>query len=379
MVARFLIPVLLASPLWVLFAAPAWAQGELAREILKELIETDTTHSVGDTTRAAQNLAARFRAAGFPDADVQVLEPAPRKGNLIVRFRGTGAAHPILFLGHLDVVEALRSDWSFDPFVFLEKDGYFYGRGAQDMKGDDAILIANFLRLKREGFQPARDLILALTADEESGPVNGVAWLVKTHRELIDAAYCVNSDAGGGLMRQGRHEHLSVQVAEKTTSTFQMEATDKGGHSSVPRKENPIYELAAALLRLSKFDFPARLNEVTRASFERMASIERGDRAADLKAILSDPPDPAALARLSASPAINARLRTTCVATMLSGGHSPNALPQTSTAVVNCRILPTDTAEMVERTLNEVIADPKIKLTVLIPRSSARFPFPIRK
>jgi acetylornithine deacetylase/succinyl-diaminopimelate desuccinylase-like protein len=343
-------------------AWPLCAQPQLAREIFKELIEINTTDSVGDNTRAAEAMASRFRAAGFPDSDIHVLAPAARKGNLVVRYSAKGAAGPILFLGHLDVVEAKRSDWSFDPFEFREQDGYFYGRGAQDMKGDDAILIATFLRLKREGFQPARDLILALTADEEGGSHNGVQWLLKEHRELIDAAYCINLDAGGGRTHDRRPRYLSIQSAEKTFLSFKLEVTNPGGHSSLPTKDNAIYHLAEGLARLAKFDFPVRLNEVTHSYFERMSSIEHGQPAEDMKALLRNPGDQAAIARLSASPGYNARLRTTCVATMLSAGHAENALPQTANAVVNCRILPNDTPADVESTLREVLADPQIKV-----------------
>lgn len=353
---------------FLLFFAPALTEHQqLARDIFKELIEINTTQSIGDNTRAARAMADRFLSAGFPESDIHVLEPVPRKGNLVVRLRGTGAARPILFIGHLDVVEALRSDWSFDPFTFREQDGYFYGRGAQDMKGDDAIFVADFIRLKREGFRPSRDLILALTADEESGPVNGIAWLVEKHRPLIDAAFCINADSGGGSLRRGVPQSFSIQAAEKTIVTFQLQSTGPGGHSSAPRKDNPIYDIATALHKLSQFEFPIRLNEITRASIARRAANLQDERAPDFKALLSDPPDPAAAARLSATPGINAQLRTTCVATQLAAGHATNALPQTATAVVNCRIIPGETAELVETTLTRLFANPSIKITTLIP------------
>jgi acetylornithine deacetylase/succinyl-diaminopimelate desuccinylase-like protein len=340
---------------------------QLARDIFKQLIEINTTDSVGDNTRAAEAMATRFRAAGYPEQDVRVLAPAPRKGNLVVRLHGTGVARPILFIGHLDVVEARRSDWSFDPFVFLERDGYYYGRGTSDMKGDDAILVTMFLRLKREGFQPARDMILALTSDEEGGTANGIDWLVTTHRDLIDAEFCVNSDGGGGDIKNGRRIYMSMQAAEKVFLSFKLEVTNPGGHSSLPTRDNAIYHLAEGLARLAKFDFPVRLFDVTRASFERMAPFYEGQLGADMKAVVGNPHDEAVVARLSALPQYNAQLRTTCVATMLSGGHAENALPQSATAVVNCRLLPVDQAQDVERTLNQVLADPKIKVSVMKP------------
>src|SRR3984957_14716075 len=342
-------------------------QQTLAREIFIQLIEINTTNSVGDNTHAAEAMATRFREAGYPDSDVHVLAPAPKKGNVVIRLHGTGAARPVLFIGHLDVVEAKRSDWSFDPFVFLERDGYFYGRGTSDMKGDDAVLITMFLRLKREGFQPARDMILALTSDEEGGTANGIDWLVTTHRDLIDAEFCVNSDGGGGDIKNGRRIYMSMQAAEKVFLSFRLDVTNAGGHSSLPTRDNAIYHLAEGLARLAKFDFPVHLFDVTRASFERMAPFYEGQLGADMKAVVGNPNDEAVVARLSALPQYNAQLRTTCVATMLSGGHAENALPQSATDVVNCRLLPVDQAQDVERTLNQVLADPKIKVSVMKP------------
>ncbi len=365
------------AALVVLAAGSLWAQAPQqreAREILEQLIGINTTDSpAGDNTRAAEAMAARFREAGYPADDVRVLAPVPRKGNMVARLRGSGGGRPILFIGHLDVVEALRTDWSFDPFQLLERDGFFYGRGTADMKGDDAVLVSTFLRLKREGFRPSRDMIVALTSDEEGGTANGVDWLVKNHRELIDAEYCINPDSGGGHIKNGRHLYMSVQAAEKVFLTFKFEATNPGGHSSRPSKDNAIYHLADALGRLAKFDFPVRLFDVTRASFERAASLYPGQLGADLKAVVQNPKDPAVTGRLSAQPLWNAQLRTTCVATKLAGGHAENALPQTASAVVNCRMLPVDNADEVEKTLRGVVADPQVKITVMTPAQPVEY------
>ena len=361
---------------WVLLPClPLCAQPapQLAREIFKQLIEINTTDSVGDNTRAAEAMAARFRAAGYPESDLHVAGPVPRKGNLVIRLHGTGTARPILFLGHLDVVEARRADWSFDPFQFREQDGYFYGRGAEDMKAADAILVATFLRMKQEGFRPSRDLILALTSDEETGPANGVDWLIKNHQDWIDAEFCVNSDGGGGVLKNGRRLYVAIEAAEKVFVTFKLETTNPGGHSSLPTKNNAIYHLAEGLARLARFDFPVRLFDVTRANFERMAPIYGGQVGADMKTVIQNPNDNAAVARLSASPLYNAWLRTTCVATMLSGGHAENALPQSATAVVNCRMLPVDKQQDVQHTLETVLADPKIRVSVMTPAAAAPY------
>ncbi len=348
-------------------------QQGLAREIFKELIEINTVDPAGDNTRAAELLAARFRAAGFPATDVQVLAPSPKKGNLVVRLRGTGAARPVLFIGHLDVVEARRSDWSFDPFEFREEGGYFYGRGTQDMKADDAILVATFLRLKAEGYKPARDMILALTSDEETGDFNGVQWLVKNHRDLIDAEFCVNADSGGGVIRKGQFVSMSVQAAEKVFLSFRLETKNSGGHSSLPSKDNAIYHLAGGLARLGQFDFPVQLFDVTRSELERTAELTSGQDGADMKAVLANPNDKAAVDRLAATPLYNALMRTTCVATMLNGGHAENALPQTASAVVNCRLLPPDNAANVETTLKAVLNDPAITVTQMAPAKISQF------
>ncbi len=298
--------------------------------IFKQLIEINTTDTPkGSVTAAAAAMQKRFLDAGFSADDVKLIGPDPKKQNLVVRIRaaGTPDEKPVLFLCHLDVVEALRSDWTTDPFQFIEKDGYYYGRGTQDMKESDAILVATFLRLHREGYKPKRDLILALTADEEGGKFNGANWLVTHHRDLVDAAFVINPDAGGIELDNGHPVVAAVEATEKVYSDFQVTAVNRGGHSSLPRPDNAIYELTTALNKLAAYSFPFELNEVTRAYYASLAEHESGETAADMRAILATPPDLAAAARLSAAdPGFNSNFRTTCVATRLSGGHANNAL-----------------------------------------------------
>src|SRR6201993_4871481 len=341
-----------------------------ARAIFKELIEINTTDSAGNVTLAAEAMAKRLRDAGYPEKDVIVAGPQERKKNLVVRLRGTGQKAPVLFIGHLDVVEALPSDWTVDPFQFLERDGYFYGRGTEDMKEKDAILVTNFIRLKREGFEPNRDLILALTADEECGSYNGIDWLLKEDKDWINAEYCINLDGGEFEKLGGKRVVAGLQASEKVYADFQLETTNPGGHSSVPGTDNAIYELAEALTRVAKFSFPVMINGVTRNYFAHSAALTTGTLAADLRGAAAEPPDPGAIKRLSGIPYYNSLLRTTCVATMLSGGHAPNALPQTARATVNCRIFPGEDPEEVRKTLQRIVADPGVKVS-LIPEKTA--------
>src|SRR5438093_10265866 len=299
------------------------ADRRLARDVFRELIAINTTDSLGNTPRAARAMARRLVAAGFPAADVRVLiGPDAKHGNLVARYRGTGTGgRPIIGFAHLDVVPARRADWSVDPFTFLEQDGYFYGRGTTDDKVGDAILVADFIRLKRAGFKPRRDLIIVLTGDEETAG-SCIAWLVAKHRDLIDAEFALNTDAGGGVLRDGRRVMFVVQASEKVYATYVLEATDKGGHSSLPRPaDNPVYRLASVLERLAQYQFPVKLNEVSRAFFERSAALETGALAEDMRGVLKDPPDSAAVAHLSAVPFYNSKLRTTCVATLMQAGH----------------------------------------------------------
>lgn len=341
---------------------------QLARDVYKELIEINTAVTTGATTPAAEAMARRFRAAGFAAEDIFVGGPVPAKSNLVVRYRGRAGAtrKPILLLAHIDVVEANKEDWSagLDPFKFIEKDGYFYGRGTADDKAMAAIFVANLLRMKSQGLVPERDLVLALTADEEGGDHNGVQWLIANHRASVDAEYGLN-EGGGGQSRGGKRIANRVQASEKVYVDYTLEVTNKGGHSSQPQSENAIYELADALARIGKFSFPPKLNEVTRTYFEKMAAIEQGALAADFKAVAQATPNPDAIARLSAVPLYNSMLRTTCVATMVEAGHALNALPQRAAANVNCRILPGEDPEAVQQTLQKVANNPKVTVTPL--------------
>ena len=334
-----------------------------ALAIFKQIIEINTTDTPqGNVTTATAAMEKRFLDAGFPAEDVHLVGANPRKMNLVVRYRteGTPDQKPVLFLCHMDVVQALRSDWSTDPFQFIEEDGYYYGRGTQDMKESDAGLVATFLRLRREGYKPKRDLILALTADEEGGHFNGASWLVKNHRDLVDAAYVINPDSGGVDLENGHPVVAAVEATEKVYSDFQITAKNRGGHSSLPRPDNAIYELTAALTKLAAYSFPFEMNAVTRTYFKNLAAQETGETAADMLAILANPPDMEAAARLSEVPDYNANFRTTCVATRLAAGDANNALPQTAQAIVNCRIFPGHSPEEIRQQLIQLFADPKL-------------------
>jgi acetylornithine deacetylase/succinyl-diaminopimelate desuccinylase-like protein len=342
-----------------------------ARAIYKQLIEINTVDSVGSVTKAAQAMAARFRAAGFAAGDVKVLIPAghPTKGNLVVRYRGRAGStlKPILLLAHLDVVAAERADWPRDPFILHEQGGYFLGRGTSDDKAMAAIFVANLLQMRQQGIVPDRDIILALTADEENGDSNGAEWLANNHKALVDAAYAIN-EGGGGALADGKPIYQSIQAAEKVYVDFTITATNPGGHSSVPRPDNAIYELAQALLRISHYQFPVELNEVTRPFLEQTAKVEpRADMAAAMRALATDPSDSAAAATLSTDPRFASMLRTSCVATRLSGGHAYNALPQRATANINCRIVPTSSFEATRDALVRAIADTGIGIAYTIP------------
>jgi acetylornithine deacetylase/succinyl-diaminopimelate desuccinylase-like protein len=341
-------------------------QQQLAFDIYKELVEINTVTATGDTARAAEAMAARLRSAGFAEEDVHVFSPAPRKGNLVARLRGAGARKPILLLAHLDVVPASRGDWSVDPFKLTEQDGYFYGRGSSDDKYMAAAFVTNLIRFRQEGYRPDRDIIVALETDEEILDRDGlgIQWLLKNHRDLIDAEFALN-EGGGVALKDGKPIRNSVQTSEKVSLSYQLEVRNRGGHSSLPRSDNAIYHLAEGLVRLSKFSFPIRLNPTTRAYFERMAQFEPEQTAADMRAVQSDQPDAAAMSRLAVNAVYNAQLRTTCVATMLEGGQAVNALPQLASAKVNCRIIPGEPVDEVKATLQRVLADDQIVVTQL--------------
>ena len=357
--------LLLIAPL-ACFAAsnmPPEADQRLAHDIYKEMIEIKSGFTTGATTPVAEAVAKRLRAAGFADSDIFLGGAIPTKENIVVRYHGTGKMKPILLLAHTDVVEAKREDWSMDPFVFTEKDGFYYGRGTADDKAQASIWVANLMRFKREGFKPDRDIILALTADEEGGgPYNGVTWLVKNHKDLIDAELCLN-EGGRGEMVKGKRISNSVQAAEKWYLDLRLEVRNKGGHSSVPVPDNAIYHLANALSRLSQYSFPMKLNEVTRAYFAGMAKIDTTSASADLAKVAQG--DQEAMKRIAtSSPAWNSMLRTTCVATMLEGGHAFNALPQLAAANVNCRVQGDDSLEYVMDSLKKAIADDQVHISV---------------
>lgn len=339
------------------------------RALLEELVDLNTTHVYG-STGAAKLLQERFLAAGFAPQDVQleIPEEHPSKGNLVVRLHGRGRGRPILFLGHLDVVEARREDWSFDPFELTEDGGWLYGRGVIDMKGQDVAMAVGVMRLKQEGFKPARDLIVAFTADEESGgDANGVDWLLKNHRKLVDAGLVVNPDGGEAGVKSGRKLYVAVQTSEKTFVSFGLEAKDKGGHSSRPTADNPIYRLAAALSRLSRYRFPVDLTATTREYFARRSTLEQGQLRSDMAAVGAGTADPAAIERLSSVVETNIMLRTTCTATLIDGGHAENALPQRARATMQCRVIPSELPETTEAALRTVIADPLVEISTITP------------
>lgn len=357
------ITLVLAVPATV--AAQADDHRALERDILKQLVEINTSDSAGHTDEAAQAMAERLLAAGFPATDVHVLQLDSGIFSLVARYRGQGSAKPILMIAHLDVVPALREDWSVDPFTFLERDGFYYGRGSTDDKAGVAFLVANFIRLKQEGFRPDRDLVIALTGDEETTSAS-IQALMGERRDLVDAEYALNADAGGGELRDNRAVAFSVQTAEKIYLSFTLEVRNKGGHSSLPEPDNAIYRLAAGLNRLSRFNFPIRLNATSRTFLERAAANQPAALGRDMRAVARNG-SPTAAARLAREPYLNSIMRTTCVATRLFGGHADNALPQLARATVNCRMVPDDNQDSVQAVLRRVLADTAIHISVADP------------
>ncbi len=373
--------LLLAHPLVAQQRAAVFTPGaltahqQLTRDIYKELVEINSSVTTGNITTAAVAMARRFKDAGIPESDIFVGGPRPEKHNVVARVRGKGepgAAKPILLLAHLDVVEALKSDWSpgLDPFVFLERDGYYYGRGTEDDKAMAAIFVANVYRFKKEGYVPDRDIIIALTADEESGPANGVDWLLKNHRDLVDAALVIN-EGGDGTLRNGKPLFNAVQASEKITTNYTLRATNRGGHSSIPRDDNAITSLADALGKVGRYKFAVHLNDVTRAFFSKTAVLEAPAMGSAMKALVANPNDAAAVAVVARDVVYNSMLRTTCVATMLSGGHATNALPQLAEANVNCRLYPTATAAEVRSELTRAIADTTVEVIIKSERPAS--------
>ncbi|HUY82876.1 MAG TPA: M20/M25/M40 family metallo-hydrolase [Acidobacteriaceae bacterium] len=366
-VVRLLLPTSLlvfAFALSPAATAQVNTQGQqLAHDVFKQLIETNTTDSGGGSTPAAKEMEQRFLDAGFPKQDLYLGGENAHNENLVIRIHGTGKKKPILFICHLDVVEAPRDEWHTDPFKFVKKDGFWYGRGTQDMKDNDAILVTTFLLLHKEHYKPDRDLILALTADEESGIANGVRWLVKNHPDLIQAGYVINPDGGGVDLVNGKAVDVAMDATEKLYGDFQLLTTNPGGHSSLPVPDNAIYHVADALGRLQRYQFPFELNNVTRAYFKRLSTLETGQTAADMKAIVQPNPDKAAIARLSRNKELNAMMRTTCVATRFNAGLANNALPQRAKAIVNCRILPGHTLRQIQQQLIGIFNDPKVKVS----------------
>jgi acetylornithine deacetylase/succinyl-diaminopimelate desuccinylase-like protein len=365
------------------FAQPAPAAGEAAfRATYKELVETNTTLSAGSCTLAAERMAARLRAAGFPDSDLHlIVEPShPKEGNLVAVLPGSDPkAKAILLLAHIDVVEANRADWARDPFTLVEEEGFFYARGSSDDKAQAAIWVDTLARFKREGFRPKRTIKMALTCGEETaGAFNGAQYLAAHERSLIDAEFGLNEGAGGLLDENGKPVVLNIQAGEKFPQNYRLEVTNPGGHSSRPIRENAIYRLADALVKLRAHDFPVESNEATRGYFGAMAKLLPGPSAGAMAAFAANPSDQAAAATLAAAdPAWNAILRTTCVATMLDGGHATNALPQRARANVNCRIFPGTSVEQVRQALEAVVADPQVKITTLETRSEISPPPPL--
>jgi acetylornithine deacetylase/succinyl-diaminopimelate desuccinylase-like protein len=351
-------------------ADPAPNKGQLAfRELYKELVETDTSVSTGSCTTLAEKIHARFKAAGFTDSQLTLFkdEKLPLDGGLVVTFPGSSpAAKPMLLLGHLDVVNARREDWERDPFKFIEEGGYFYGRGTSDMKVLDAIWIDTLIRYKTENYRPKRTIKLALTCGEESGArINGVQWLAENKPALIAAQFALNEGGGGDTDGHGKLVSQTMQIGEKSNRSFELQATNPGGHSSIPIDDNAIYELSDALVRVRAHKFPVRFNDTTRAYFAKVGPTRGDDIGTAMARLAQNPADKAAETVVSTDRTFNSMLRTTCVATMLEGGHAANALPQRAKATINCRIVPGEDADTTRAALIKAIGDPKVSVTLV--------------
>jgi len=357
----------LAAPLSA--QAPTDAAQKEAREILAEMVSTNTSLQRGDVTPLAEKIAARFRKAGVAAADIQVIGPEAKNKNLVVRIHGKGTGKPVLFLAHLDVVDALRADWSLEPFALTEqKDGWLYGRGTADDKGPAATLVAGTLALVRSKVVPDRDIILALTSGEENADEPGAAWLIRTHKELVNADWVFNFDAGGPSIDHGKLAWIELQGSEKVYFTVALSAKNPGGHSSLPRADNAIFSLVNALRGLEALSFPINITEVSRAQLVARSAFVPSQEASVIKAALVQPLDSSAAFRLARySPAYNALLHTTCVPTMLAGGHAENALPALATATVNCRLVPGENSADVVKAIKAAVNDTSIEIKEVNP------------
>jgi acetylornithine deacetylase/succinyl-diaminopimelate desuccinylase-like protein len=354
------------------------------RAVYKELVETNTALSNGSCTLAAERMAARLKSVGLEQVQIFTAPDHPKEGGLFAVFPGSDPkAKAVLLLAHLDVVEAKREDWTRDPFVLVEENGSFYARGAVDDKAEAAIWVDTLMRYAREKFKPRRPIKIALTCGEETaGAFNGAQWLSQNHRDWLDAEFAINEGAWGEMDAQGQKLVMNVQAGEKAAQNYRLEATNPGGHSSRPRKDNAIYQLAGALSRIEAYEFPAQFTDASRAYFAGMAKIQAGkgnaEVAAAMNAMVKDPGDANAIALVSSKdPSWNATVRTTCVATMLEGGHATNALPQRARANINCRIFPGVSGEAVRAQLEKLVANPDVKVTMLEVRGPASPPPPL--
>ncbi len=369
-ISRFVVLALWAGPA-LAAEAPLRPDQAAFRELYEELVETNTTLSSGSCTLAAERMAARLKVAGLPDGQITLFaDPRhPKEGGLVAVYPGTSTTlKPILAIAHIDVVEAKREDWTRDPFTLIEEGGYFYGRGTADDKAMAAMLVDTLIRFQTSGHRPKRAVKIALTCGEETnGAFNGVEWLAANKRALIDAEFALNEGGGGTSDGKGKVVEQAMQVGEKTFATYRLETRNPGGHSSVPRPDNAIYQLAQALVRIQAHEFPLEMSETTRTYFREAGAGRKDATGAAMVALAANPADKAAEAIANRDPFLHSNLRTTCVATMLDGGHARNALAQRAGAYVNCRIFPGHSVEEIRAELAKVIADPEVTVTALAP------------